>query len=75
VRVTVKTSTKRYYVTGTVTEYGYETIANKPVFAGLTGKNVPDDEASESNAGPSLGALALGADGLALWRREEALVP
>jgi hypothetical protein len=75
VRVTVTTSTKRDYVSGTITEYGYETIANKPVLAGLASKNVPDDEASESNAGPSLGALALGADGLALWRHEEALVP
>ncbi|MGA7752426.1 MAG: hypothetical protein WCB05_06330 [Candidatus Sulfotelmatobacter sp.] len=68
------TSTKRYYVSGTITEYGYETIANKPGLAGLASKNVPDDETCESNAGPSLGSLARGADGLALWQREEALV-
>jgi hypothetical protein len=74
VRVTVTTSTERYYVSGTITEYGYETIANKLVLAGLPSKNVRDDEASESNAGPSLGALALGANGLVLWRREEAPV-
>jgi hypothetical protein len=70
VRVTVKVSTERYYVTGTVTEYGYETIANKPVYAGLAGNDALDDQASESNTGPSLGALALGSDGLALWRTE-----
>jgi hypothetical protein len=75
VRVKVTVSDKRYFVSGTITEYGYETIANKPVFAGLAGKNVPDDEASESNTGPSLGALALGTDGLALWQREKPLVP
>lgn len=74
VRVKVTTSTERYYISGTITEYGYETIANKSVLAGLASKNMPDDEADESNAGPSLGALALGADGLVLWRREEALV-
>jgi hypothetical protein len=75
VRVTVTTSTpNRDFVSGTITEYGYETIANKLVLAGLPSKNVRDDEASESNAGPSLGALALGANGLVLWRREEAPV-
>jgi hypothetical protein len=68
VRVTVTTSTKRYYVSGTITEYGYETIANKPVYAGLAGNDALGDQASESNTGPSLGALALGSDGLALWR-------
>jgi hypothetical protein len=70
VRVTVTTSTKRYYVSGTITEYGYETIANKPVYAGLAGNDALDGQASESNTGPSLGALALGSDGLALWRSE-----
>jgi hypothetical protein len=75
VRVTVTTSTPdRYFVSGTITEYGYETIANKVVLAGLASTDVANDETSESNAGPSLGALALGADGLVLWRREEALV-
>lgn len=74
VRVTVTTSTGRHYVSGTITEYGYETIANKTVLAGLASKNAPNDEASENNSGPSLGALALGAHGLALWRREEVLV-
>jgi hypothetical protein len=58
---------------GTVTEYGYETIANKLVKAGLPSSTA----AAPEDAGigmveqrTSLGALALGADGLALWRRE-----
>lgn len=75
VRVTVKTTTTSgTYVTGTITEYGYETIANKTVLAGLASTDVASDQASETKASPSLGALALGADGLNLWRREEASI-
>lgn len=70
VRVTVKTSDTRDYVSGTITEYGYETIANKVVLAGVPSKNALDVQASDGSDGPSLGALAQGADALALWRRE-----
>ena len=59
-----------------ITAYAYETVANKPISAG----NVPST-AIQPNAQldvklgqPSLGMLALGADGLELWRREESLI-
>jgi hypothetical protein len=58
----------------TITAYAYETIPNKPIFPGITGKPAVKDEAEksvQSLGNPSLGMLALGADGLALWRREE----
>jgi hypothetical protein len=61
----------------TITAYAYETIPNKPILAGAI---TEDDETSL--LGPSvaippplqpatLGHLALGAAGLAAWRREE----
>jgi hypothetical protein len=64
-------------VSGTITEYAYETVANKKIGAGAT-----TDVASRSSAhgnqskalaslGPSLGMLAIGSEGLPLWRREE----
>jgi hypothetical protein len=58
----------------TITAYAYETIPNKPIFPGITGKAAVKDEvekSSQSPGNPSLGMLALGADGLTLWRREE----
>jgi hypothetical protein len=54
--------------------YAYETVANQSIMAGQT---VEAENAKSSPSGPfsvprkSLGALALGAQGLALWRREE----
>jgi hypothetical protein len=61
-----------------LTGYAYETIPNKAIIAGKT--NGPDDISIEEpgaalttpTPGPAtLGALALGARGLSLWRREE----
>lgn len=64
----------RSTVPSSVNGYGYETIANKRISAGIPSKNSADNQTPE-NVGrpgsPSLGILALGADGLALWRREE----
>ena len=65
----------------TITEYGYESVANKPCDAGLAGPTVPDaDHArampvqeSVGKTGPALGMLALGAEALPLWRRDEAI--
>ena len=62
-------------VSGTITEYGYETVANKKLGAGLTTDSSQTAKGSEdrkelSKPGPSIGMLALGADGLALWRRQ-----
>jgi len=61
-----------------LTGYAYETIPNKAIIAGKT--NGPDDISIEEpgaaltapTPGPAtLGALALGARGLSIWRREE----
>jgi hypothetical protein len=57
----------------TITEYGYETVANKRLDAGESGA---DAEATQTQAveavSPSLGVLALGADGLGSWRSNQA---
>lgn len=61
-----------------LTGYAYETIANEPINAGQTAGNAEDASAADFTAGPvkatqfaALGKLALGANGLALWRRQE----
>jgi hypothetical protein len=61
---------------GTITEFAYETTANKAISAGAT----KDDSASarkpdkgpEKPNGGSLGMLALGAQGMPMWHRENA---
>jgi hypothetical protein len=67
VRLTVISGTGP--LAATITEYGYETIAKKRVLAGEAGN---DDATAaredDSVYGASLAMLALGADGLALWR-------
>jgi hypothetical protein len=67
-----------------LTGYAYETIPNKPIIAGHT--KGPVDESGEEDFGPgasltspiperlrpaSIGMLALGAQGVPLWRRKE----
>jgi hypothetical protein len=56
-----------------ITEYAYETVANKPIAAGATSGTPGTDEAAQQTLAPSLGMLARGTDGLALWRREDEL--
>jgi hypothetical protein len=67
-------------VTGTLTGYAYETIPNKPIIAGKTKGR--DDISSVEEPNPAalaapprdpatLGALAMGAPGLSIWRRKE----
>ncbi|MFZ0418058.1 MAG: hypothetical protein WAM04_08125 [Candidatus Sulfotelmatobacter sp.] len=53
-----------YSCIGYISGYAYETIAGKPIAAG--------DEGNSTNASvqPALGALALGAPALDLWRRQ-----
>jgi hypothetical protein len=72
--------TMRPKVTATLTSYAYQTIPNKPIIAGKT--HGPDDmSVEESDAAvikptaepATLGALALGARGLFIWRREESV--
>jgi hypothetical protein len=73
VRVAI-TSKPGQLISGTITEYAYETIANKRIPAGVvTGSSVDTQAGKEIEpGGASLGMLAFGVDGLALWRREEA---
>jgi hypothetical protein len=60
-----------------MTGYAYETIPNKPITAGETYEpRVADADALKKDLVPvrqlpRLGLLALGADGLNIWRREE----
>jgi hypothetical protein len=63
-------------LTATITGYAYETVPNKPILAGTAGNATAEVRVSreiQNQDGASLGMLALGADGLALWRREEIL--
>jgi hypothetical protein len=70
---------------GIITGYAYETIPNKPIYTWPLRKT---DDVEESNFGPgasltnpipdvpqpaSLGMLALGAQGVPLWRRKESV--
>lgn len=72
VRVTVNNPKGRAKLTATITEYGYETIANKKVLAGLASNNAK--VTPEKASGGSLGMLALGAEGLPMWRREDPVI-
>jgi len=65
-------------MTAKITGYAYETVPNKPILAGTAATAIAEVQAPENvnrKAGPSLGVLAVGADGLHLWRREEASAP
>ena len=78
-RLSVKLSRKPFKATAILTGYAYETIPGKAIVAGKT-KGSDEDDAEESNATPmptpkpaTLGALALGAPGLSIWRREKSV--
>jgi hypothetical protein len=62
-----------------LTGWAYETIPNKAIIAGATrGADDADPTAFLNPATPeppTLGMLALGAPGLAIWRREESALP
>jgi hypothetical protein len=64
-------------LTAVLTGYAYETIADKPIIAGKTsgfdGVSAlrPQDRLGPVSKPDTLGLLARGADGLAVWRREE----
>ncbi len=77
---------KGHAITAVLTGYAYETIPNKPIITGKT-KGPDDDSVEQQNdlvpgaslTSPipetpqpaSLGRLALGAQGVPLWRRKE----
>lgn len=66
----------RFELAGTITEFAYETVANKKIQAGQT-SDAPDAAVNSPHqelptvSSPSLGMLALGTDGFPLWRRHE----
>jgi hypothetical protein len=72
--VTANAQLKKQDLSATITGYAYETVPNKPILAGTAEKvtaDVPLPESVTNQSEPSLGMLALGADGLPLWRRDE----
>jgi hypothetical protein len=85
IRLTVTTNKQPHgpVIAAKITAYAYETLPNKPILAGagagtavVTAQptaevQVPQDSRSQGKT--SLGMLALGADVLSLWRREETL--
>jgi hypothetical protein len=61
-------------ISATLTGYAYETIPNQPIIAGATKgtEEGPDTALTMPTPDPAtLGALALGAPGLSIWRREK----
>ena len=64
--------------TTTVTGYAYETVPGKAIIAGATnGASEAEPTASLNTPAPeaaTLGMLAVGAPGLSIWRREEAVI-
>ena len=70
VRLTVTTEPRGF--SAEITAYAYETTPNKRILAGLSETSaagmLPPQEIQKAQ--PSLGMLALGTDGLSLWREE-----
>lgn len=83
VRLTVTTNPKlgEPPISATITAYAYETVAGKAILAGTAQTSSAEAQLPENigpakiqnQSGPSLGMLAMGADGVGLWRSEEAL--
>jgi hypothetical protein len=71
IRLTVG-STRRP-LTATITGYAYETVAGKSIQAGQTSGAASLPAESVPMTPASLGMLAMGSQGLDLWRREELL--
>jgi hypothetical protein len=74
-RITVTTTSNSF--SATLTGYAYETIPRKGIIAGATkGPGNAEPAASlktHTEEHATLGMLALGASGLSIWRREEAV--
>jgi len=74
-RVKVDTQLQQRPFLATLTGYAYETIPGKAIIAGATkGPDDAEPTAALSSHTPepaTLGALALGAPGLSIWRRKE----
>ena len=76
-RLTVKLAHQGYRYVAELTGYAYETQPDTPIVAGkMSGPEDEEDapQARSTAPGPAtLGALATGAPGLAIWRRDEVL--
>jgi hypothetical protein len=65
----------QFKITAILTGFAYETIPGKAIIAGAT--KGPDDPEPVPSLNPltpvaaTLGAFAMGAPGLSIWRREE----
>ena len=78
IRLTVNTD-KNGLLAATITGYAYETVANKPILAGIAGTSAANEPTAEIQTprnilhknGPSLGMLASGSEALPIWRGEE----
>ncbi len=72
IRLTVTTNVKsgKPSLTATITGYAYETVANKAIKAGTAATAAAQVQVPQRQAGPSLGMLAAGAEGMPLWRPE-----
>jgi hypothetical protein len=68
--IRLKIVTEPRGLTAEIISYAYETEPDKKLQAG-TYEKVASTEGGQVS-GPSLGMLAMGADGLSMWRREEA---
>jgi hypothetical protein len=73
---------QRYYPFLLISEYGYETSPNTAIAAGNCGAAASSSESSspsgailamKEKGAPTLGALALGSQGVLLWREEKEL--
>lgn len=74
-RITIVTGPKSSFY-GLLTGYAYETIPGKAILAGQTKSTDDIDQPDTTMTMPTpesatLGALALGAPGVSIWRREE----
>lgn len=68
----------RFMITATLTGYAYETTPNTPIITGATSGPVAAESSPSAitpdSAPMTLAALALGAPGLSIWRRDESMV-
>jgi hypothetical protein len=72
-RLSVTNLKDKFRITATLTGYAYETIPNKAIIAGATGDAEPTASNTQTSEPATLGALALGAPGLSIWRRKESV--
>jgi hypothetical protein len=72
IRLTVDFATR--LPKATLTGYAYETVAGESIQAGQMVDRATTKLESAPAATPSLGALALGSQGLDLWRRDDSLL-